>query len=390
MNKTAFIALFREACQKCFGFPLTSPLTEADSKLFSNKIFESTGLVIGAKSIKNYSSYVLNSNRKEGKENPSTASLDTLARYVLDAPYTDEIMRKEKESHFPFWFQYRNRFSGASRTRTGNGVKSKKVLVICGVTIIAVSVFFMTKFLTHKTSSDFFTDNFNSVSSDSLIKKGWIIKSTDSIWWNKRGEKPGYLTLYTLAGDNWPNSQNRAKINNLLMRKIKSDCFMVETHITDFIPSGSWQQAGILLSEDSTFRGKMVRLSFSYNDFFGGYKKPPEIIIQALSSSESGSQSKPEEFGHLSLFNIEPGEENLVKNNLAISALKIEKKGNHFRFLYALGPTETFAFKEGLSGDFDIQPKYVSIFSIRGWADSINQVPAYFDSFTSVDIPCSK
>lgn len=165
---------------------------------------------------------------------------------------------------------------------------------------------------------------------------------------------------------------------------------MVETHLTDFIPTESWQQAGILLSEDSTFSGKMVRLSLSYNDFFGGYKKPPEIIIQALSSSESGPRSKPEEFGHLSLLNIEPGEENLVKNNLAISALKIEKKGNHFRFLYALGPTETFAFREALSGDFDIQPKYVSIFSIQGWADSINQVPAYFDSFTSVDIPCSK
>ena len=68
---TIFIALFTETCQKGFGFPLTSPLTETDSKLLSNTILESTGLVIGAKSIKNYSFYVLES-KKQGfqKENP--------------------------------------------------------------------------------------------------------------------------------------------------------------------------------------------------------------------------------------------------------------------------------------------------------------------------------
>lgn len=179
-------------------------------------------------------------------------------------------------------------------------------------------------------------------------------------------------------------------IKNLVMRKINSDCFTAETHITDFIPGENWQQAGILLSEDSTFKSKMLRLSISYNDFFGGYKKPPEIIIQVISSSESGLRSKPEEIEHLSLFSIEPDKKNLVINNLANSALKIEKKGNHFRFLYAIGPTEGFAFREAVSGDFDIQPKYIGIFSIQGWANKITQIPAYFDSFTFAGIPCSK
>ena len=140
--------------------------------------------------------------------------------------------------------------------------------------------------------------------------RGWVIKSEDSVWWDKRDEKPGHLALFTLKGDNWANSGNKAGIKNLVMRRINSDCFMVETHLTDFIPKENWQQAGILLSEDSTFKGKMLRLSISYNDFFGGYKKPPEIIIQAISSSESGLQSKPEEIGHLSLFNIEHGKLN--------------------------------------------------------------------------------
>jgi hypothetical protein len=50
---------------------------------------------------------------------------------------------------------------------------------------------------------------------------------------------------------------------------------------------------GILLSEDSTFKSKMLRLSISFNDFFGGYNKPAEIIIQAISSSESEGLRKP-------------------------------------------------------------------------------------------------
>ena len=79
-----------------------------------------------------------------------------------------------------------------------------------------------------------------------------------------------------------------------------------------------------------------------------------------------------------------------MKSNLARSALKIEKKGKHFRFLYLTGPTESFAFREAVSGDFDFKPRYVSIFAISGWADNAKQIPAYFDSFESVGIPCAK
>jgi hypothetical protein len=53
-------------------------------------------------------------------------------------------------------------------------------------------------------------------------------------------------------------------------------------------------------------------------------------------------------------------------------------------------PTEGFAFKEAVSGDFDIQPEYVSIFSIQGWANNANQIPVYFDSFMSVGVNCRK
>jgi hypothetical protein len=76
-DKAVFDSLFREACLKCFGYPLSSPLSETDSKLLSNRILDQTGLVIGAKSIKNYSFYLHDRNITSREENPSVATLDT-------------------------------------------------------------------------------------------------------------------------------------------------------------------------------------------------------------------------------------------------------------------------------------------------------------------------
>src|SRR4051812_22492157 len=105
-DTSAFIYLFKAAYEKCFGHRLEKPLNETESKLFYNNVFEQTGLVIGWKSIKNYSSYVLNDTQGK-QENPSIATLDTLARYVLNAPYTNELERKNKENHYPYWFEYK-------------------------------------------------------------------------------------------------------------------------------------------------------------------------------------------------------------------------------------------------------------------------------------------
>jgi hypothetical protein len=389
-DRKIFIKLFRECCLKGLGFPLESVLTETDSKLLSNKIFDSTGLVIGPKSLKNYSFYVLSD--KSGvtrTENPSVATLDTLARFVLDAPHTDEVTRKDTEGHHPYWFSYRSGFSsGLTESKNHFSHLKKLVIFIIVVTCLAILIFLVNSFLAN--TNKVFNDNFDSVAADSLRIKGWIIKSIDTESWQKRNEKPGHLTLFTLRGDNWSDSENPAKIKNLLMRELNSDCFIVETHLSDFVPVQNWQQAGILLSEDSTFTGRMIRLSISYNDFFGGYKHLPEIIIQIVGSSPAGTQSKPEEIAHFSLQNIEPGQEQLVRNNLAKTALKIEKRNNHFRFLYAAGPIENFAFREVASADFNIRLRYVSIFAIQGWAQDINPIPACFDSFKSVGLSCRK
>jgi hypothetical protein len=389
-EKAIFIGLFREACRKCFGMMPEAPLSETDSRLLSNKILENTGLVIGARSIKNYSYYILNMTSEGSKEeNPSAATLDTLARYVLDAPYTDEIKRKDFESHHPYWYEYRRRFL-ADRFSNKKLTLTRNQIAIILLTIVITGALILTlRLLPSKPHKSFFRDDFTSVRTDTLRNKGWLIKCVDSTWWSKRDELKGHLALFTLRGDNWPLGENRARIPNLVMRKINSNSFTVEVNLTDFRPSQNWQQAGILLAEDSTFSGKMIRLSISYNDYFGGYDKPPEIIIQAVSSLENSSLSKPEEIAHLTLFTLEQEKKSLAVSNLARIALRIEKRSSHFRFLYTASPEESFAFREIFKGDFDIKPEYVSIFSIQGWAAS-EIIPAYFDSFILDESPGEK
>jgi len=388
LNDTVFINLFREVCQKCFGHPLTEPFSEPDCKLLANTIYEQTGLVIGVKSIKNYSQYVFNSGGNK-KENPSVATLDTLARYVLNAPYTDEVQRKKNEGHHPYWFQYRSKFSNTTR-QSRKPLNRKKIVITTSVILclsIAAIIFWYAR---RVNSREYFTEDFNSVDFDSLKMKGWMIKKRDTTYWNRRDKNDGYLSLYTLKGDNWPDAQNPPGIKNLLIRRVNLDCFIAEIHLTGFIPKQNWQQAGLLLSEDSTFTGKVLRLSIGYNNFFGGYVKPAEIIIQAVGSSENGNLSKPEEIAHVVLFSVEPGNDSLIANNLSKSALKIEKKDNHYRFLYTNGRMENFAFKEAARGDFNIQPKYLGLFAMQGFADTENPMQALFDSFNLIGIDCSK
>jgi hypothetical protein len=387
LNDSIFCSLFKDACEKCFGFPLTSPLSETDSKVLSNKILEQTGLVIGVKSIKNYSIYVLNPGESK-KENPSPATLDTFARYVLNAPYTDEATRKDNEAHYPYWFTYRSKFGNTTAERKRSKLKIPRIILVTAAG--AMVVFILLKPFTNRKIVDDFIEKFNSVREDSLISNGWFVKHRDTTWWNKRNTKTGHLSLYTLHGDNWPGSNEPGGIRNLLVRSISAECFTTEIHISDFAPMQNWQQAGILLSEDSTFKNKVLRLSISYNDFFGGYKMTPEIILQGVSAVESGSQSKPEEFVHAVLFKVEPSQEELVKDNLKKSALKIEKKGNHFRFLYTAGSLESFAFREVIAKDFMIQPKYIALFAIEGFSDNKNFIPANFDSFSFNSIACDE
>ena len=144
-------------------------------------------------------------------------------------------------------------------------------------------------------------DNFHDTNEANLNRNGWFIHHKNTPFWNRRTEKPGFLTLFTLKGDTWPKTGETLRVQNLLLREIRDDCFRAEVHFNDFVPGGNWQQAGLLLLEDTLFRGKSIRLSLSYNSYFGGYRKPGEILIQAIASHGKGDTNL-EEFVHQPLF----------------------------------------------------------------------------------------
>ena len=384
LDAKVFVNLFRAAYKQCFGHPLSKSLSETESKQFSNQVWDQTGLTIGAKSIKNYSIYVADTGN-DRVENPSIATLDTLARYVLSAPNTTEIKRKEKESHYPYWYDYKDKFlkeskkiePAATRSRPANMLKWIGPLL--GLILGGILALYMVN--TKKQKGESFVDEFKSTRDDSLGLRGWTVKNVNNQYWNQKSDERGYLTLFTLKGDNWPDSANSSGIPNLLIRKLETGCFTAEMQVTGFVPMKNWQQTGILLLEDSNFSGKALRLSLAYNDYFGGYTQKPEILIQAITSLEK-TDRKPEEIAHKVLFNLGDDSENImVQKNLAYSGLRIEKNGRMVRLLYTAGPMENAAFKEVTSREFNFDPHYIGLFAIKGFVNDSVVVPVRIRSF---------
>ncbi|MDX1941570.1 MAG: hypothetical protein SFU99_13515 [Saprospiraceae bacterium] len=380
----AFADLFKEVYHKCFGNALNKALSEPESKHLSNEIEDQTGLVIGWKSIKNYAAFVLKE-APDKRVNPSIATLDTLARYVYEAPKTSENQRKKNEGHFPYWFRYKEPYTnvapGTVQTRS-----KKLVLILGGLILLILILFTILYFINPKQSN--ITEDFHSLDENYFKDRHWFLVSEDIDYWNRRIEKPGKLTLFTLEGDNWPKTGEAPVIRNLLTRKIYDDCFSAEVHFSDFIPQQNWQQAGILLLEDTSYQGKSIRLSLSYNDFFGGYNKPGEIIIQGI-ASYGKAYSNLEEFIHQTLFTLDEGSNHhIIVDNLRNSALRVEKQGSKFRFLYSASPSENFSFKELAVYKFDIDVKYIGIFALKGFVGSTAIMPVNVDFFRLENLSC--
>ena len=379
----AFAALFKEAYKKCFGLALDQPMTETEGKIFCNKVLGQTGLFLGWKSVKNYSIFILRPETAK-PENPSTATLDTLARYVLSAPYVTEIQRKDNESHLPYWFLYRERFVSGSKI-AGRQQFNKVGLAAAVIILIVVVVLAYFKFYDRLPAA--FTETFKNTGEAALARDGWFVKSKDTLYWNKRDSIPGQLTLYTLRGDTWPSPFSKPEIRNLMLRELPSGCFTAEVHLNNFIPAQEWQQAGLLLLEDTVFSGKSIRMSLAFNDQFGGHKMPSEIYVQVVTSLGNGF-GKPEELAHKEFFYLDS-----IRNNpeqmksLKNSALRIEKHGDKFRFLYSSGENENGAFGEIVTWEFDMKPKYIGIFALKGFTNA-SVVPVGFKFFRITSDPC--
>src|SRR5436305_2117915 len=176
LDSQAFCALFKDAFEKCFGHALTGPMSETESKQFYSKIFDQTGLVIGWKSLKNYSLFINDDGAKS--QNPTVATMDTLARYVLAAPYLSETDRKKKESHYPFWFEYREKFLRQPNPRIisiQHHPSTKQFPVVLKKTVIpwippfvlsflVISIFVVWLVIKHSSRHETVTDVFSDVS----------------------------------------------------------------------------------------------------------------------------------------------------------------------------------------------------------------------------------
>lgn len=376
MNKQdllAFASLFKAVCEKSFAHPLEQPLSEAESRHLSNEIEIQTGLVIGWKSLKNYAVFVLQDSPAKA-ENPSLATLDTLARYYFGAPSTNEVQRKKNNSHYPYWFQYKEQCS--ARAAAGVLPKLRKSYFGWIVSVAALGLMLCLCFVFRPKTLEQFLDDFVDVGEKTLKGKDWLVLHKNEEYWKKRGAQPGDLTLYTLKGDNWPQKGEKPYIQNLLLHKIQDECFSAEVHFAQFIPRESWQQAGLLLLEDSTFTGKSIRLSLSCNHFFGGFPKPGEIIIQGI-ASQGKKYNNLEEIIHHTLFSFAPDSPKLIAKNLQHSALKIEKQGQRFRFLHSNGDSDNFSFRELKVFEFDMQPRYLGIFALKGFVDTSATMPVH-------------
>ena len=141
--------------------------------------------------------------------------------------------------------------------------------------------------------------------------------------------------------------------------------------------------------EDTVFSNKALRLSLAYNDFFGGFERPKEVLLQCISTGGNDS-ARPEEIAHVPIFSIPANQVALVNNNLQYSALRIEKQQQHYRFLYSESPVSNFAFKEAFAKDLPIQPKYIGIFALQGFVSEPVNMAVYVTFFDISGILCDQ
>lgn len=379
---------------RCFGHSVTAPLTETEAKLFYTKVFDATGLVIGWKSIKNYSGFLLAGSPGKA-ENPSVATLDTLARYVAGAPDTTEPERKATAGHYPYWYEYREKWvagRGAAATPgTGKkvkwflrgGLKGCLVWLIAGGILVGVLVV-LVLVMVYSAKAPGFRDDFHALRADSLAARGWWVVAPDSVYWNRRAGGGG-LTLYTLEGDNWPDTAHAPVIRNLLERRIPCGSFTLEWHFEDFIPHQNWQQAGVLLSVDTGFDAPSLRVSIAYNDYNGVYPRSGMILLQAIVSRGG---AKPEEIAHVPLLYADSLRRNpALLNDLTHTALRIVKEGDHLRILYADGILANTSFRQIGSYELPVDFRYAGLFALRGFVDSTQSMPVRFSYFS---LDCEK
>ena len=80
----------------------------------------------------------------------------------------------------------------------------------------------------------------------------------------------------------------------------------------------------------------------------------------------------------------------LILQDMTYLSLRIEKQGKRFRILYADGVNENTSFKEAVSHEFAMRPRWVGLFALRGFVDSAAAIPAQFRLFNLQCDACNR
>ena len=380
--KRHFETLFRETCFHFLQQDFAGQLSEIEAKRLSNDIRDKTGLILGWKSLKNYSVSVNNSGKTE---NPSLASLDTLARYVLQAPSTDEIARKESGSPYEYWYKYLDRQSDLKPNEENPRKERKKsnrtnlFLILLALAGIASWWYY----LPIKRPLRSYATDFNNLKVNQLVAEQWEVLNLDSTFFNQSSMAGENLILYTLKGDNY----EAPDIRNVMSHPVKQSCFSTEIFLRDFVPVENWQQAGLILYQNQNDLRTSIRISMVYNNFFGGYQQEDQILIQIL-SLHAPNQTKPVLLKQHPLFNNVTNDVDLVRQNLRHSAIRIVYNDGLLKVYFANGMSNIFAYQEIFVGQVAFTPDYIGLFASSGNCVEEHIIPVRIAEFKLTEGIC--
>jgi hypothetical protein len=220
----------------------------------------------------------------------------------------------------------------------------------------------------------YWTEEFNSVSVDSLKSRGWEILDYDSVAFSKQ-LKPGCFTAYTLRGDYWYTQPDSPIITNLLLKEINSKSAKITLKIDDFNPTQEFQQAGIVLLDKN--RNKEHNIRITVNSCSSGPRFHQAIQIV---KRENGTAYETPTFIIWSWDTPAPPDSSFISPIW----IQIQCEKNKFHFYYHFGE-EYASFRAVNTIDFNFEPAFVAIGAFRGIRNSkrdlnnSESIPAFFD-----------
>ncbi|MCB0836711.1 MAG: hypothetical protein KDD99_08640 [Bacteroidetes bacterium] len=368
MKETLIVRqLLTEVIQKGLSSPLRL-LKSGEAETLSVYISEETGQRISGKSIREFVKNVLSQGERGSK--PSLASLDILARYILeiDKDSVDDVSLVNYQS----WFDYKKRIVVPSQNTSNLDVhKSRKKRRVYFYFLLAIPLILIFAFWGNDltiNSKEIFEENFNDLSDAELAKRGWFLQDPDPYYWNQRNlnnqsnDTSRYLTLFTLRGDNWVANE-KPYIKNRLIRPINVEHkYEIEFDIKDFFPNQNFQQCGFMLMDDTLFDKDLLRVCITTSRY--PRSRGEYFSLQAL-VFDNGTTSRPTEYSKPFFSLTYPNEAyDQMICHYSYMSIKLVCENKKIRILASYGENKAKSYSDRTKEfSIDFTPKYISLYA---------------------------